>query len=141
MLDINSFSKKKNVGYKLHVWYKMPMPMVYSNYPSSHFSSFRNVYMSNRICLEWREREREREREIPPIILPLSLLVLQKWKSCKDRNHMQRVCLKMREGKDKMAWRFGIYSKPPLYPFLKSYTLLKDCNNRNKPFVRIMSIY
>lgn len=83
----------------------------------------------------------EREREIPPVTLPLSLLVLEKWKSCKDRNHMQRVCLKMREGKDKMAWRFGIYSKPPLYPFLKSYTLLKDCNNRNKPFVRIMSIY
>ena len=83
----------------------------------------------------------ERERKIPPVTLPLSLLVLEKWKSCKDRNHMQRVCLKMREGKDKMAWRFGIYSKPPIYPFLKSYTLLKDCNNRNKPFVRIMSIY
>ena len=136
MFDINSFSKK-NVGYKVHVWYRMPMPMVYSNYPSSHFSSFRNVYMSNGICLEWRERE----RVIPPVTLPLSLLVLEKWKSCKDRNHMQRVCLKMREGKDKMAWRFGICSQPPLYPFLKSYPLLKDCNYRNKPFVRIMSIY
>ena len=138
MLDINSFSKKKMLDINCTSGTKCPcLWFIPTTLP---LISLHSEMCTCLIEYVW-NGERQREREIPPVTLPLSLLVLEKWKSCKDRNHMQRVCLKMREGKDKMAWRFGIYSKPPLYPFLKSYTLLKDCNNRNKPFVRIMSIY